>query len=39
MDITNREFWRFVHGMGIGAIFLLAFAGGLAGIYTCGKKE
>jgi hypothetical protein len=34
MDITNRELWGFVHGMGMGAIFLLAFAGGLAGIYS-----
>lgn len=34
MAVTSREFWGFVHGMGLGAIFLLAFAGGLAGLYS-----
>jgi phosphoglycerol transferase MdoB-like AlkP superfamily enzyme len=34
MEITTREFWTLVHGMGFGAIFLLAFAGGLAGLYS-----
>jgi hypothetical protein len=33
MSVT-REFWTVVHGMGLGAIFLLAFAGGLAGLYS-----
>lgn len=34
MELTGREFWGIVHGMGIGAFFLLAFAGGLAGLYS-----
>jgi hypothetical protein len=34
MSITAREFWVVVHGMGLGAIFLLAFAGGLAGLWS-----
>jgi hypothetical protein len=34
MSLTFRDFWTVVHGMGLGAIFLLAFAGGLAGIYS-----
>ena len=34
MSVTAREFWTLVHGMGLGAIFLLAFAGGLAGLWS-----
>ena len=34
MSMTAREFWTVVHGMGLGAVFLLAFAGGLAGLYS-----
>ncbi len=34
MSLTGREFWTLVHGMGFGALFLLAFAGGLAGLYS-----
>ncbi len=34
MSLTVREFWGIVHGMGLGALFLLAFAGGLAGLYS-----
>ena len=34
MAVTTREFWGFVHGLGFGAVFLLAFAGGLAGLYS-----
>lgn len=34
MNITDREFWTLVHGMGFGAAYLLAFAGGLAGLYS-----
>ena len=33
MSLTTREFWTAIHGMGLGALFLLAFAGGLAGLY------
>jgi hypothetical protein len=34
MAMTDREIWTLVHGMGFGALFLLAFAGGLAGLYS-----
>jgi hypothetical protein len=34
MHLTDREWWGLIHGMGFGALFLLAFAGGLAGLYS-----
>jgi hypothetical protein len=34
MSLTDREFWTVIHGMGLGALFLLAFAGGLAGLWS-----
>jgi hypothetical protein len=34
MDLTGREFWGLIHGMGAGAVFLLAFAGGFAGLWS-----
>ncbi len=34
MNLTDREWWAVIHGMGLGALFLLAFAGGLAGLYS-----
>ncbi|MEX1046528.1 MAG: hypothetical protein WD757_00245 [Actinomycetota bacterium] len=34
MSFTTRELWTIVHGMGLGAAFLLAFAGGLAGLWS-----
>lgn len=34
MHLTGREWWGIIHGMGLGALFLLAFAGGLAGLYS-----
>ena len=34
MSFTVREWWTLIHGMGFGALFLLAFAGGLAGLYS-----
>src|ERR1051326_3775084 len=34
MSLTDRELWAALHGMTLGALFLLAFAGGLAGIYS-----
>ena len=33
MSLSAREFWTAVHGVGLGALFLLAFAGGFAGLY------
>jgi len=32
MSLTVRECWTLMHGLGLGVIFLLAFAGGLAGL-------
>ncbi|HXF59982.1 MAG TPA: hypothetical protein VNK95_00110 [Caldilineaceae bacterium] len=34
MSLTTREFWGLVHGVVLGGLFLLAFAGGLAGLYS-----
>jgi hypothetical protein len=34
MSMTDREIWGLIHGMGFGALFLLAFAGGMAGLYS-----
>jgi hypothetical protein len=34
MEFTERELWTIIHGMGLGFVFLLAFAGGLAGLYS-----
>ncbi len=34
MSLTSREVWGLVHGMTLGALFLLAFAGGIAELYS-----
>ena len=34
MQLTNRETWTLIHGMILGSGFLLAFARGLAGLYS-----
>jgi hypothetical protein len=34
VSLTNRETWTLIHGMILGAGFLLAFAGGLAGLWS-----
>jgi hypothetical protein len=34
MTLTERELWTVIHGMGLGTIFLLAFSGGLAGLWS-----
>ena len=34
MTLTDRELVMVVHGMGLGATFLLAYAGGLAGLWS-----
>ena len=34
MPLTEKEVWLVVHGMGLGATFLLAYAGGLAGLWS-----
>jgi hypothetical protein len=33
MSLTDRELWTAMHGVVLGAAFLLAFTGGLAGLY------
>ena len=33
MELTSKEFWTALHGMVLGAGFLLAFSGGLAGLW------
>ena len=38
MSITATEGWTVVHGMMFGAAFLLAFGGGLAGLYSLTPK-
>ena len=37
MNITIREFWTAFHGMIFGAIYLLAFTGGFAGLWSLRK--
>jgi hypothetical protein len=34
MDFTSREIWTLIHGLVLGTFFLLAFAGGLAGLWS-----
>ncbi len=34
MEFTDRELWTVIHGLGLGTLFLLAFGGGLAGLYS-----
>jgi hypothetical protein len=39
MHLTGREWWAVIHGMGLGALFLLAFAGGLAEFFSLRSDE
>lgn len=34
MSLTDREFWTVIHGLVLGTLFLVAFAGGLAGLWS-----
>ena len=34
MELTSREAWTVIHGLVLGTIFLLAFGGGLAGLWS-----
>jgi len=34
MHLSSHEWWGLIHGMVLGALFLLAFAGGLADLYS-----
>jgi len=38
MELTDRESWALIHGMVLGALFLLAFGGGLAGLWSLREK-
>jgi hypothetical protein len=38
MHITDREFWTVIHGLVLGTLFLLAFAGGLAGLWSLRER-
>jgi len=38
MTLTPREIWAVIHGMILGAIFLLAYAGGLAELINLGSQ-
>jgi hypothetical protein len=39
MSLTDREWWAVIHGMILGAIFLLAFAGGFAEFWSLREGE
>lgn len=34
MELSSRELWTVIHGLVLGTLFLLAFAGGLAGLWS-----
>jgi hypothetical protein len=34
MDLSTREFWALIHGLILGGLFLVAFAGALASLYS-----
>jgi hypothetical protein len=38
MELTDRESWALIHGMVFGALFLLAFGGGFAGLWSLREK-
>jgi hypothetical protein len=38
MSMTSREFWGVVHGLFLGTIYLLAFAGGFAGLWSLRRR-
>lgn len=38
MQLTDRELWAVIHGMVLGALFLVAFAGGLAGLWSLKER-
>ena len=38
MQLSDRELWALIHGMGLGALFLLAFGGGIAGVWSLREK-
>jgi hypothetical protein len=34
MELTSRETWAVIHGLILGSLFLLAFGGALAGLWS-----
>jgi len=38
MELTNRETWALIHGMVLGALFLLAFGGGFAELWSLKER-
>ncbi|MCI0582998.1 MAG: hypothetical protein L0227_08920 [Chloroflexi bacterium] len=38
MEFTDRELWTVLHGLVLGTLFLLAFGGGLAGLYSLKER-
>jgi hypothetical protein len=38
LTLTSREIWAVIHGMMLGAIFLLAYAGGMAELINLGSE-
>jgi hypothetical protein len=38
MEFTERELWAVGHGLVLGTVFLLAFGGGLAGLYSLSAR-
>jgi hypothetical protein len=38
MEFTDREIWTVGHGLVLGTLFLLAFGGGLAGLYSLNTR-
>jgi hypothetical protein len=38
MELTERELWAVIHGLVLGTLFLLAFGGGLAGLWSLKER-
>jgi hypothetical protein len=38
MSFTDRELWAVIHGLVLGTLFLLAFGGGLAGLWSLKER-
>jgi hypothetical protein len=38
MSLNDREFWALVHGLVLGALFLLAFTGGFLGLWSLRER-
>jgi hypothetical protein len=38
MELSSRELWAVIHGLVLGTLFLLAFAGGFAGLWSLRER-